>query len=286
MTRLTLGLLVRRNPPPEAVGRPRSRVCLPGGKVVRVGTLGPYVSDRTLLRAGSGEACSPSERGFRRLVCPVDGTKVDVYVPCKAARLCPTCVEAWSWSEGRKAAWRLAHVQKKRRYRYPARHVVISLGWQPETVDEADAYLRACWRVLKGMGVSGGALIAHPERHATEVGEVTWREGWHVHAVVFGHVDNERRPMGAFVRTLDERITVAGTFAYLLNHSWVQPGKHSVRWFGTLSYNTAGRIPRAPRAERACPLCGGPLEPIDTERSFVPAERDRTYYPRSYGNWH
>ncbi len=233
------------------------------------------VARRSVQRVGSGLACEEGE-SFKSWYCPRDDTVVHVPLTCSEARLCPRCSRRWAFKEARKAAWRLSHVQKRKVYgNVPPRHVVVSFAegqGEELTVAGYDVLFTRAWAVLKTMGSRGGVGLVHPWRHwkPGDYGDVRsvdlWAPGPHYHFLVWGWLDLEVQPEGAFVRVLrSEQETVVGTLGYLLDHCGVVERKHALRWYGVASYNGCSGVPPLPREVTVplCPLCGGDMTELD-----------------------
>ncbi|MFZ1990786.1 MAG: hypothetical protein WAW96_13575 [Alphaproteobacteria bacterium] len=116
-------------------------------------------------------------------------------------------------------------------------------------------------QTLKAMGAEGGAVVLHPWRHRAVDGCTKWYAGLHVHAIVYGRVDADKRPAGTFVRTTrPAQKSVRGTFAYLLDHGGYYYKGHAVSWFGTLSYNAGLGVKPLEDEPMRCDRCGAVLE--------------------------
>ncbi len=238
----------------------------------------PRSDEREVGRVGSSLACE-EEGNFRSWYCPRDQTLVHVPVTCSVARLCPSCSRRWAWKEARKAAWRLAHVQKRKVYgNVPARHVVVSFAdntYETLDVGSYDKLFERAWRVLKRMGVRGGAAVVHPWRRQ-EVAENSTILGWrwvpgpHVHFLVWGFLDLKKRPGNAFVLVKDDKKKVrsdTATLAYVLDHCGMVARKHAIRWLGVASYNKCPGVPKPPREglKPVCPVCGCDMKELGVE---------------------
>lgn len=112
--------------------------------------------------------------------------------------------------------------------------------------------------------------MVHPWRKLKDgagrtVQPVVWLPGPHVHALVWGRVDERKRPAGAYVRALRSmQETVVGTLAYLLDHAGVVIRKHALRWWGVASYNKCPGVPKysKDKVTPLCPLCGGSMREL------------------------
>lgn len=217
------------------------------------------VSPSLAFRVGSGTECLAE---FRTWVCPVDGTLVDRRVTCDDERLCPECSKLWAWREAAEVERRLACAKEV----FEPRHVVVSPNDQTgvRTAEDISRLRTQAWGVLRRMGARGAVLVVHGWRHRPEDACTVWVDGPHVHALVFGRVDADKRPRSVVVRTVRrEQANVGGTIAYLLNHAATSPRQHAVAWVGSLSYRKLKAGRRERRTAPSCPVCGAEMEPIE-----------------------
>ena len=226
---------------------------------------GPY-----MRRAGSGTLCEDRDQRYLRYLCPKDGTVLHVRQVCEDERHCPRCVYVWSGREGRRAAFRLEQVARKRRLRRSPRHVVVSFSYlsggdDPLSAASYDRFFRKAARTLKNMGALGGCLVFHAWRFTGRSPLTSyWSWGPHVHALYWGKLDHEKRPSDVVVKVLEDSGTrdAASTLSYVLNHCAVIDKKHALRWYGVATYRGTPGVPKPPVEGLApsCPLCGREME--------------------------
>ena len=167
--------------------------------------------------------------------------------------LCPTCKDDWANREKDRAVQRIKAYFIKR---LEPTHIVVS-------VPEKDHYLtlekmrKEVYKNLKSVHVVGGMMIYHPKRQrCVKCGspkpykrkacqncvsyEFEWYYSPHFHVLGYGWVQDVRKnyfSSGYVVKNLGIRTNLAGTIFYQLSHCGVHPKKHSITWFGVLSYN-------------------------------------------------
>ena len=267
-------------------GRPRGPEAGPGPEAVQRKLKVPRTGK--VHRVGDGESCTEEEAGFRLLWCPRDGTRVAVRTKCNRARSCPRCSKLWCSREGVRAAHRLFRGGLKTGEWLLPRQVVVSFSVPDlKTAELIEWAHRGTRRVLQQMGVRGGLTVVHPWRHDGPLSLGCWYEGPHAHAVVYGNVDEEKRPAGVVVKTVLEgqekglpEPLCAMVVGYLTNHAGYVGQGHVLRWFGSLAYNKAlrvGRPPEPPVVSEKCPVCGGALESLPWEQAGGSGRRLRTY---------
>ena len=223
-----------------------------------------------MRRAGSGTICRDASYRYLRYICPSDGTVLHVRQVCEDERHCPRCVYVWAGREGRRAAWRLKEVARKRRLRRSPRHVVVSFSYlsggdDPLGAASYDRFFRKAARVLKDMGALGGCLVFHAWRfEGRSPLTAYWNWGPHVHAMYWGRLDLSKRPNGVIVKVIEDSGTrdVQSTLSYVLNHCSVVERKHALRWYGVATYRGTPGVPKPPdeASSPSCPLCGVEME--------------------------
>jgi len=173
---------------------------------------------------------------------------------------CPICYESWASRE----AHRIDRRFKKYHTRMKAIHVVVS----PSQVDWAlsvTSMRKKVYKLVKRVGFFGGCCIFHPFRQ-DEYTE-RWYFSPHFHLIGFGWIEgtgDEYRSSGWIVKNVGVRISVQATAFYQLSHCGIfygQGRKHSVTWFGSMSYNKL-KIPEEIPKDDLCPLCGRKLSNI------------------------
>jgi len=249
----------------------------------------PVLSIPTLPGHGNaGENCQESLVYF----CRRCGHTFLVKRSCMA-RECPHCYEKWASKEGKMAALRfwmgrrvLTRGGRSKRDRR-ALHVVVSMPPSDLPLEDLRARARG---ILKSHGCVGGCMIEHPFRQ-DEGGRFVLddHDHFHVFGLFFGDVppggndpggvvfkivkDAKRGDYNGFRRMRELRAAIR----YVLTHCGVRKGKHSLTWFGEMSYNMLSTaclnemfpdvLDHAKEYVRRCPRCGSEdveeLEPLD-----------------------
>lgn len=193
---------------------------------------------------------------------------------------CPVCYEKWASKRAHAAAKRISFYQEH----FGGRPIHVVASPSQKLVDELPyrELKKRCELALKMTGFRGGVEIFHPWR---EKRDKSWYLSPHFHEVGFGWILNSEKVLeqtGVLVKNLGIRKSVYATIMYQLSHCGVymlKPKKHSITWWGALSYNKL-KIPRELLAEdELCPLCLGPLkrlihygelgDPPDIEDEYV-----------------
>lgn len=137
------------------------------------------------------------------------------------------------------------------------------------------------YQLARDHGLYGGACVFHPyrlkcsfcgsaipdyHRKCPVCGkeEFSWFWSPHFHAIGFGwihHTAEGYQRHGWIVKNLGIRKSVFWTFQYLLSHAGVSR-VHTTTWFGKLSYNSMGHVPILGAVPEICPICEGPLRPM------------------------
>ena len=130
------------------------------------------------------------------------------------------------------------------------------------------------YKISKRLGFVGGELIFHPKRKNKE-GE--WFVSPHFHGLIYGwhrgfYIRGWVVKNHGVRRTEKEQYT---TIRYQLSHAGVHLSKHTVVWFGSLSYNKLKVMPYE-KPKHLCPVCGMELKPmIWVGRDKAPPPLDR-----------
>lgn len=180
-------------------------------------------------------------------ICDCCGWYFEVEKECNM-KTCPHCWRRWAFLSGKRAGlrawagWKMVMGSRRRGSRLI--HVVVSLKYEG---GELDAYKRRTFEICKEHGIIGGASICHHARERGEGGRIP--DGYvHYHIIgiapgnitpgqdqgeLFHVIRNEHNGYRGFGRTSE----VIRCLQYLLTHAAVKPGKHTLTWFGALSYN-------------------------------------------------
>jgi hypothetical protein len=215
-------------------------------------------------------------------------------------RGCPSCYQKWASHEGKVSATRLwisgYSIARGKPFKRGFRvlHCVVSLpqGDYNENRDKAR-------KICKRHGLLGGLMVWHPFRQDDDKQYVPdGYEHYHVIGLARGDVkpggmsldgkaifkvipDAKRGDYRGFMRSRD----VKNCIRYLLTHCGILEGRHSLTWWGVMSYNSMsnakldlefpGVMSRVKEFKRRCKFCGSE----DIEYAFY---IDRTSYPWDY----
>jgi len=117
---------------------------------------------------------------------------------------------------------------------------------------------RRAYDLAGEVGFLGGSCIFHPFREDEPTKR--WYVSPHFHMIGYGwikRVKESYEKSGWVARNLGVRESVSATAFYQLSHAGVWYGegrRHSVTWFGGLSYSKLKVEPKLKEAEK-CPLC-------------------------------
>lgn len=191
---------------------------------------------------------------------------------------CPVCYEKWAGKEAHKVAHRL----RAWRGRGQVIHLMVSPPWSAlERAGEYEQLRKESYRVARESGFLGGSVFYHPaRRRCAECGSwikehfkscffcgskrVEWVFSPHFHMMGYGWIQQVKQGYerhGWVVKNIGVRKSLVGTAQYLLSHAGIHPHKHTITWFGFLSYNKL-KVPPAAREEEVCPGCGSKLQPL------------------------
>lgn len=192
-------------------------------------------------------------------------------------KTCPNCWRRWAFLGGRRAglrAWAARKIILGRR-RGRLLHIVISMPYNGE--DESDTRKRA-YSICKEKGIVGGLCIFHHCRDRDDLGRVP--DGYihyHIVGLAPGNVSPGMGQREIFKVIRDGRMgdfrgfrrtgEVVACLQYLLTHAAVKEGKHTLTWFGAMSYNKLSNSTLEDHCpdlvkymnetrKRPCPECG------------------------------
>lgn len=158
--------------------------------------------------------------------------RAQTYQLCCFRASCPKCADRWGKRATARILERLHASKKNQKY---LKHVVVSpprwLWHKP--IEE----LRKQARIMaKKAGIEGGLDIVHPFRRKGK----DWYLSPHFHYLAFGWVsatDEIFQKNGWLVKNIGIRENPVGTVMYLLSHAGVKKRRHTITWFGDLSYS-------------------------------------------------
>jgi hypothetical protein len=185
----------------------------------------------------------------------------------------PKCPEDWRFwllREADRISTRIETAMKQKSWMGTPIHYMESVPQKLWHLSKEKLIHRA-YAIAKRNGFLGGACIWHPFR---ETDDGRWYYSPHFHFLGFGWITEgamgaELKKSGWLVKNLrirESSASVFGTAYYQLTHCgvWYGPNKrHSVTWFGELSYNKL-KIPKSidDRDQVVCPYCGQPLKSV------------------------
>jgi hypothetical protein len=263
--------------------------------------IAPPIPEFKWLLLGKGER--GSECGsFSTLLCDNPDCGKPHHLPkhCRR-RACPDCYELWINEEVNKVVARLLSEESLRRNR-GKRLAHIALSPEQSSAPCTHAELRALFSegydYIKEKGAEGGACIFHAYRttenakvRANEAHMHKWawvrsHDAWrahvkhapHMHLITFiDHMKEPEKGEAWVYKTIDYTLlrkakrekNLKRLIRYLLTHAVTIEGEedsfHSVRWFGTCSYNkflTTEEellLRKGDLREHVCDECGGVL---------------------------
>lgn len=164
-------------------------------------------------------------------------------------RTCPTCWRAWAFKESRRAGLRMwagsiAVTGRRRGFRIV--HAVVSMA---DNGDDLQNYRVLARATAKKHGLSGGLMIWHPYRQDDDAAFV---QDGHVHFHIIGLARGNIKP-GESAETLFKVIRhpikndfngfrrcreIKACIFYLLTHCGIIQGRHTLTWYGEMSYNS------------------------------------------------
>lgn len=170
---------------------------------------------------------------------------------------CPVCYESWAGKEAGKIAYRLKAWRKGR-----VIHLIVSPSFLDVCRLDFEELRAKSYVVSKKSGFLGGSCIFHPFRE--EESTKKWYFSPHFHLIGYGWIKGTKEGYashGWVVKNAGIRKTIGGTALYQLSHAGISEGRHTVTWFGRLSYNNL-KVPPKPEEIEVCPICGERLRPL------------------------
>lgn len=204
---------------------------------------------------------------------------------------CPVDWKAWVLREAERISDRIDSAMKQKPWLGKPIHFVVSIPKKDWHLSK-DEMCRRAYASSRRTGFLGGSVIYHPFRESIDG---RWYFSPHLHFIGFGFISGEKcakeyAKSGWIYHNEGVRKTVFGTAYYQLTHCGVWYGagkKHSVTWFGELSYNKL-KIVRDALDQVLCPYCGDPMEILvwtDKSDSPLPCSGIGGFYLASYDGW-
>jgi len=176
---------------------------------------------------------------------------------CYRAR-CERCKLKWMYREADHASRRLEKYEKI--HKKKAKHIVVS---PPNWVlsQPLEKLRKTAIKILKKVKADGGIIIIHPFR--TNHKNDYLYDSPHFHVIGFGWVEGlaeAYKKNGWKVIPLEPRDSTFATVVYQLSHAGVRKRKHTLVWFGKLSYSEL-KVDYEPE-KQICPVCERKLEEL------------------------
>jgi hypothetical protein len=195
-----------------------------------------------------------SWRGCLNYTAHADGgILAQTFQLCCFRASCPLCADRWAKRSTARILDRLTHSKKNLKY---LKHVVVSPPkWlQHLPIEELRKEAR---KISKRAGIQGGLDIVHPYRKKGK----EWYISPHFHYLALGWVtkaDELFHKNGWLVKNIGIRENPIGTIMYLLSHAGIKKGRHTITWFGDLSYSKL-KIEKL-EFKMKCPQCDGDFQ--------------------------
>jgi len=173
---------------------------------------------------------------------------------CYRAR-CERCKLKWMYREADHASKRLEKYEKI--HKKKAKHIVVS---PPSWVlsQPLEKLRKTAIKILKEVKADGGIIIIHPFRTNHKTGYLY--DSPHFHVIGFGWLESlaeAYKKNGWKVIPLEPRDSTFATVVYQLSHAGIRKGKHTLVWFGKLSYSEL-KVENERKSE-VCPVCNHDL---------------------------
>ncbi len=173
---------------------------------------------------------------------------------CYRAR-CERCKLKWMYREADAAARRLEKYEKISKKK--AKHIVVSPP--PWILSQPLEKLRkTAIKILKEIKTDGGIIIIHPFKTNHDTGYLY--DAPHFHVIGFGWLEGLAdiyKKNGWKVIPKGPRDSTFATVVYQLSHAGIRKGKHTLVWFGKLSYSEL-KVEKE-EIKEVCPACGEEL---------------------------
>ena len=209
--------------------------------------------------------------------------RAESYQICCFRKDCPKCAGGWAKRSTSRILDRLKASKKNQKY---LKHIVVSPPtWlQHKPIEELRKEAR---KMAKRAGIEGGLDIVHPFR----VKDKQWYLSPHFHYLAYGwvrHTSEIFQKNGWLVKNIGIRENPIGTIMYLLSHAGVKKGRHTITWFGNLSYSKL-KIEKSDFHIK-CPECSGNFQRIICFKDgFItkppPTKLEISDYPEGWKYW-
>jgi hypothetical protein len=184
---------------------------------------------------------------------------------------CKVCYKKWLAREASRATERLERGEKK--LEKPPKHIVLSPpSWLHH--NNLKDLKKVGYRIMKTAKADGGVMVFHAYRKNHETR--TWYFSPHFHIVGFGWIDGVAeifKKDGWVIKNKGTRDSVFQTVYYLLSHCTIVKDRHSVTWFGEVSYSKL-KIQKEDENGKKCPDCNCELVDLQPLEPFRPPDKE------------
>ena len=174
---------------------------------------------------------------------------------------CKLCSGSWLARETSKAYRRIKKFETWFAGRDKIKHVIVSVPrWeQGKPLEELRKDMR---KLCKRAGLRGGLDVVHPFRCK----DGKWFFSPHFHVMAYGWVtgtENIFREKGWIIKNKGLRRSIKGTISYILSHAGIKKRRHTLTWWGELSYSKL-KLEKDEEDEKkhCCTLCGAVYRPL------------------------
>jgi len=148
---------------------------------------------------------------------------------------CKKCYGSWIARETSKAYKRIKKFDIWFAGRDKIKHVIVSVPrWeQGKPLEELRKDMR---KLCKRAGLRGGLDVVHPFRCK----DGKWFFSPHFHVMAYGWVkgtENIFKDKGWIIKNKGIRKSIKGTISYILSHAGIKKRRHTLTWWGELSYS-------------------------------------------------
>jgi len=174
---------------------------------------------------------------------------------------CKLCSGSWLARETSKAYKRIKKFETWFAGRDKIKHVIVSVPrWeQGKPLEELRKDMR---KLCKRAGLRGGLDVVHPFRCK----DGKWYFSPHFHVMAYGWVsgtENIFKEKGWIIKNKGLRRSIKGTISYILSHAGIKKRRHTLTWWGELSYSKL-KLEKDEEDEKkhCCTLCGAVYRPL------------------------
>lgn len=196
--------------------------------------------------------------------------------------VCKVCFKKWMGRQSNKATRRIEKFENNSENK--PKHIILSVPHWEYNLSVKELRKKS-YSILKDLGCIGGTFIFHPFRF--DKTQRRWYYSPHFHIVGFLRIRISKicKINGWIIKDVGFRKSIFQTFYYLLSHSGVRRGYHTLIWFGDLSYSKL-KLEKEPDST-ICPLCSQKLVPIyhEGEHSGIPPDEIFEGFVNS-GEWY